>query len=400
MGSIYKRGDSPNWWIAFKDESGARRLISAETTDEGAARAKLEEIERLVETKKALGIVESGPMTVEKWGAHFVGLQKKKKLGTAGDDAQRLRDHVYPSIGKMALREVRTRHIQEVVDAATEKGLSSRTVHLVYGTMRLMFRAAVKRELIPGSPCVLNVKEGDLPKKKDKVPGWRARAIFSRSEIVALISDVRILEAHRVLWALVLLGGMRIGEACGRRWADIDDEFRPLAKMHIDSAWVTDRKELKAGGKTGVAREMPVHPALAAILARWRYGGGRDAWLARIDRPWRKKEDSADIIIPGPRGGFLSASTSWRWLQDELAMLGFRPRRQHDARRTFNSLCIEDGGRADIVKLALWGASQTVQGQYTSLTWEAICGEIAKLRIEPPSWAVATQSYADSKVSE
>jgi hypothetical protein len=33
----------------------------------------------------------------------------------------------------------------------------------------------------------------------------------------------------------------------------------------------------------------------------------------------------------------------------DLAMLGARPRRQHDTRRTFISLCLEDGARWDML---------------------------------------------------
>ena len=69
---------------------------------------------------------------------------------TAKDEATRLRLHVFPLIGHMALAEVRPRHIRDLINAIKQKTsdapkckgerLAPRTVRLVYATLRLMFK--------------------------------------------------------------------------------------------------------------------------------------------------------------------------------------------------------------------------------------------------------------------
>ena len=59
-------------------------------------------------------------------------------------------------------------------------------------------------------------KRGELPKRVDKDPKWRASAIFTREELEQLISDVRVHPDRRVLYGLLGLAGLRIGEAAAR----------------------------------------------------------------------------------------------------------------------------------------------------------------------------------------
>ena len=66
-------------------------------------------------------------------------------------------------------------------------------------------------EFIDATPCV--VIKGELPKKTDKDPSWRATAVYTREEIEQLISDQRIPEDRCVLYALEAVAGPRHGEA-------------------------------------------------------------------------------------------------------------------------------------------------------------------------------------------
>lgn len=380
MATIYRRGDSPNWWLSYVDEHGKRRQQSAETNNEEVARGVLEGMVRAVEARRTLGLKTPGPVTVRQW---FLKWMESRRILTVKEQRVRTERDVLPILGDMPLTQVRPRHIREVTRAAEKRGLSSRSVMLVYSDMRSLFRAAVKEDLIPASPCLLSVRDGDLPSLQDAEHGWRETAIFTRGEAEALISDPRLLEVHRVLWALLFLGAMRIGEAVDRRWRDVDYRSEPLPKLTINSRYNDKRKTSTAGTKTGVTRYVPVLPQLGAILEAWRDGGGREAWVAQKDRAWRNKKPAEDIIVPGPRGGILSPNTSWRWLQDDCALLDIRPRRQHDTRRTFVSLARADGARTDIVDLVAWGREHSVRGLYTDMPWATVCEEIAKLKLGP-----------------
>ena len=132
--------------------------------------------------------------------------------------------------------------------------LAPRTIHHVYHLTATLFRTAVAEELIDATPCVL--QRGVLPKKVDKDPAWRVTAIYTREEIEKLISDRRITEDRRVLYALKALGGLRHGEAASLQWRQYDETMEPLGGLSLENT------------KTQVPRRVPVHPALAAVLRR------------------------------------------------------------------------------------------------------------------------------------
>ncbi len=64
-----------------------------------------------------------------------------------------------------------------------------------------------------------------------------------------------------------------------------------------------------------------------------------------------------------------------------LALLGFRRRRDHDLRRTFVSLA-RDGAAQEVLRLVTHAPSSDMLDLYTSVPWERLCGEVARLRVE------------------
>ena len=112
---------------------------------------------------------------VERW------LEDRRALSLAswGDDANRLRKHVVPFVGKLHLAAVRPSDVRDVVLYHRKANkLAPRTIRHVFATMAIMFGDAMADELITTTPCVL--RKGVLPKKVDKDPEWRATAIYDR----------------------------------------------------------------------------------------------------------------------------------------------------------------------------------------------------------------------------
>lgn len=380
MGSVYRRGDSEFWWVAYVGADGRRKLASSQTRDRAAAEKVLEELERKAAAQKEAGVTDSGPLTVRRYFERWIVARRDRGVASADDDETRIRLHALPAkidgggsvFGEMPLDEVRARHVQAVNRANEKKGLSTRSVLHVYGVLRVMFRQAVMEELISGSPCILSQRAGELPKKRDADPTWRATAIFTRAEVEALISDERISERRRVLYALEFLAGLRANEVTPRRFRDYDETLEPLGKLTVATGYDIKRKIEKATTKTGATREVPVHPTLAAILARWRLGG----W----EREFGRAPTAEDLIVPGAAGGFMSSTSALKRLHEDLQLLGLRVRRQHDARRTFISLGIADGGRKDVLRW-ITHTPADVMDLYTTLPWSALCGEVQKINI-------------------
>ena len=370
MGSIYPR--HRRLWLKFKNERGmwTCRASGFKVGEEKKAKDLLRRIENLVEAGVEVG--GGGPVTVAMWAADWLETRRRKGVVVADDYESRLKLHILPKLGHLRLDEVRVVHIAEMVQSLKEKKLAPRTIRHIYFQTHGMFQKAVRRELLAVNPCVLD--EDDLPAKVDHDPEWRQTAIYGRAEIEQIIVDERIPWDRRMYDALLFLAGVRFGEASALRWRHYDAEMKPLGRLSIAKSYNTKLKAEKEV-KTKVPRDVPVHPVLASLLAEWKLSG----WPAMFGRT----PGPDDLIIPSRLGKNRSANHMLKKFHQDLRRLGIRARRQHDLRRTFISLCLGDGGRSDILRWVTHSRPRTATiDDYTTLVWNPLCEEVAKLRID------------------
>jgi integrase len=384
MGSVYQRGDSSFWWVVYTDARGKRQFVSSKSSDRAFAEKLLASLERDVAAMKAAGVKESGPLLLGQFAETWLARRRKKQIASADGEADRLA-HVTPRLGKMPLAEVKRTDVVALVtylqnEAMTNPGnrrpvvrLSARTVRHVYFVLKQMLDDAVIDGLILANPCTLKAKRGELPRKRDKNPAWRATAVYTRGEAEQLLSDTRIPEYRRVLFAIQVLGGLRINEVTPRRWEDYDDASEPLGRLRVVSSYVLKGRREKAGTKTGNVREVPVHPTLAKVLAAWKIGG----W----ERHQGRAPKPGDLIVPAPSGGILNSNSSLLRLGEDQTLLGLRKRRQHDARRTFISLARAGGASKDLLRWVTHGPEGDVIDDYTTPPWHALCEQVGFLRL-------------------
>ena len=64
--------------------------------------------------------------------------------------------HVYPQIGALLMRDVKPKHVAEVVTIARNKKLAPRTVRNVYAIIQALFRDAEIEGLVTSNPCILS----------------------------------------------------------------------------------------------------------------------------------------------------------------------------------------------------------------------------------------------------
>jgi integrase len=377
----YKRGRI--WWISYADPDGATRRESTGQTDARAAERIYRQRKRDVAAGTWVDPRTTGGAahpTVADYAERWVERQNDRGLRNARCEEQKLRGHVLPLVGGRRLEDLRPKDVVRFVDELRRrkredgKGtLAPRTVRQCYDVLRRLCRDAVIEEVIAATPCVL--PPGTLPAKRDRDPSWRATAVFSRSEVEALLSDERVPWDRRTFYALELLLGVRHGEAAGRRWRDYDSAAEPLGRIWVATQY--DDQPLKAG----TPREVPVHPTLAAILAEWRLGGF-PLFFGRPPRPDDFIVPETDRVQHERLGLHRLQGSSLRRLGYDLAALGLRPRRQHDARRTLISLGRADGCAPDVLRACTHGSSREVFDDYTTWPWDVKCREVAKLRVQ------------------
>ena len=261
MGSVYQRNG--RYYIRFKDASGKWISKSASTRKDEALKI-LRQVERGVRAMPAPTPPKPATPNLRDFTDAWLQRRRERGLRNVEGDRADLEHHIFPCIGDMPVADIRVRHIRSTVEAWQSKGLAPRSVRRVYGTMHKLFADLVVDEVILHTPCVLT--KDQLPKNRDRDLSWRATAIFSREEAELLISSDAIPADRRILYAILFFTGVRLGEAAGLRWSDIDDAAAPLKRLSVSRSYEGDTK-------TQQARQVPVHPVLASMLAEWKLGG-------------------------------------------------------------------------------------------------------------------------------
>jgi len=272
-GGVRRRGRI--WWVWFYSK-GERYDESTGQADERAARAVLAQRRR--ELRDGTFRAGGAPRTLREYLEGWLARREGGGVRNIRNERLFLLSFVIPVIGELRLVQVTRVHVRDTIQRMrrttserTGTPYSSRMVLHVYRTFSTAMQDAVLDGLIPATPCTLRTRKGELPAKRDKDPQWRSQAVYTRDETECVLSDARIPLERRVYYAMMLLGGLRSGEAVGRRWRDYDSHTKPLGRL------VVATQADGAGGdketKTGEVREVPVHPTLAALLAEWRLGG-------------------------------------------------------------------------------------------------------------------------------
>jgi integrase len=399
-GGVYWRDDCSCWWFRYYDAAGVRQAMSAETTDEKQAIARWHATDREARAEEALAVRTGqplGPVTCERYLDAWEKMRAErpvapeKKLAqakAAKKDAQRVRDHALPFIGRLPLVEVTREHLLTMVRelwAGAPSGpkddvISARTIRHVYEAVRAMFDDAVRERLIVGTPCTLSGRgrNPELPSRKPDKKTMR-RAIFTPDEVEILISDQETPFRRRVHYAMGFLSGMRQGEMADRRFEDYDTRTEFLGRLLVHSSWDFELL-LSKSTKTGAEREVPVHRTLALLLADWLAHG----WEADQGR----KPTPSDLILPAPkgsrtrseRGNHLSTQEALELLHADLKRLGMRERRFHDMRRTFITLARRKSPKDHVRWITHAPEDDIIEG-YTSPEWETMCEVVKKIDV-------------------
>ena len=388
MSSVYLRKYSNRpgvWWVAFTGPDGKRYCKSTGCRTEAEARQVLDQV-----LAKVAKMEPSSPppqlYTVAQWTAAWAEKRIAKGRWTnAKLDARALDQHVAGArivvhgaplvLGKLRLDVVRTIHIRAWLESMEPKKLAANTVISIYNLLSRAFDAAVREELIETTPCQL--ERGELPRLSEAEPSGRPEeAMFSLRELEQLISDRRIPLDRRLAYAIGCLGGIREGEISALTWADYDTNLEPLHRLYVSKSYTRRNKRVKST-KNEVARWVPVHRAVAALLAEWSLHGWEDM-LGRKPTP-------EDLLVPNREGRHLTDLNLWGNLQHDLKVLGWEHRRFHDTRATFTTYAVAGGASWELVKHITHGVkrrSRRMAEVYIRPPWEVLCGLVQGIKLQ------------------
>jgi integrase len=371
-GSVFQEAGRPCWMMKFFDPS--RGKVVKVTTNVPVDSPKEEAQAQLDEAKARF----TGKATVRQWSEQW--LEGRRAIPDYRNNKGHLSEWIVPAMGDMVLDEVTPKDVNDLIQRIRVAERAPRTVRNIYSTLSAMFRDARIAGRLAGDiavvasyPCILRARQ--LGEIEDKESGWRAGAVFTRTELRMLLTDERIPLDRRVQYAMLGVGALRDGEMCAMTWGELQIES-PLNRMVVRKSHDSNRT------KTVPERWMPIHPVLQEMLSVW-----AERWPAAYGKDIGPGELVVPVVASQNQGPRLPTGTmrnnNWvyhRWVQD-LAALGLRHRRVHDLRRTFISLAIGDGADERLLKYGTHAAPRHVMGLYTSPEWKKVCAEVSKLKL-------------------
>jgi integrase len=115
-------------------------------------------------------------------------------------------------LGSLRLDELKRAHFQRFYTELTKQGLAPRTVRQVHMTLHKALEDALRLELVSRNPT----EALELPRVPQKETTW-----YNDQQLVRLFEATEGDRFH-ALWVTLGTLGLRLGEALGLKWSDID----------------------------------------------------------------------------------------------------------------------------------------------------------------------------------
>jgi len=235
-------------------------------------------------------------------------------------------NHIAAAIGSEPLCSVTPQIIQSLIRTLTAKKLANRTIRSIMAMVRTALDFAVEYEYIDKNPC----RKMKLPKPK---VNYEIKT-FSLEEILKIESTALYSYDQRYFGVLIsLYAGLRIGEICALRYADVDFANGRLTVCHSlkrvlnyedgqKKSSVVEEDPKTANSK----RTIPIPQKLCEMLKK------------------RKETSNSDYVICMESGKYCEPRTFQFVYERLLEEADVDYRNHHCCRHTFVTRCLELGG--------------------------------------------------------
>jgi integrase len=329
-GSVYEVRSEGRWRgsVSVTEPDGRRRrlVVSGDTSDE--AREKLAEAKKAVEA----GARElHGRLTVssylQRWLAQHRGqVRASTWLARQGH----IKNYIDPAIGRITMRKLTPSDVERMTSDMVSRGLSPRTAAHARTTLRLALRDAERDSLVTRNVAALARPPKVSRPEMQVLDGEQTR------RLLAFTQDDR----WHPLWQVLAGSGLRLGEALGLTWDDVD----------FDDATIAVRRSLAkvAAGEWGLtepktSRSRRIVPIPATTVRALREAKDRqDAERAGAGRDWQEHPEGQPVFADG-YGRRFEPTYANRQLHLTLKRAGLPHIRLHDLRHGYASALLTEG---------------------------------------------------------
>lgn len=334
-----------------RDDDGMRRRIGDLIFEKSKRGGELPDVDEARRRLGAGGDIAAPSVTVAQWLEEWYAGKRAKKLSTRVKWRHHMDHYLIPLLGDLPRDRLRPEHISSMCDTIEEwnteiaaaraegrkpylpddtrqvhKPVGISTQHLIVATLRNAYNVALRQGMVSWNPCLAV----ELP------PVHRDPARVWSPEQVATF--LRQAEGDRIglLYRIVLLRGLRRGEACGLRWEDYDAEHRRLrvaqAILEIGAHVVVDTPKSKKSG-----RWVSLDTHTAELLAEHRKRQRREKFAAG------EAYQDGGLIFCEEDGTPLRPSRVTYHFRRILEEAGLPVIKLHEGRHTAASLALEAG---------------------------------------------------------
>lgn len=228
--------------------------------------------------------------------------------------------------------------IQALINGLQARGLSPRTIQMVHGVLRTALNQAVQLDKIARNPTSY-VKTPKLVRREMKA---------LTPEEASRFLDAAASDPHYTLFAVLLMGGLRPGEALALKWSDLEG-----STLRVQRALTNVGNQLiEAPTKTGRGRAIPLPRFVVKELRQ--HKAKQAAVQLRQGRMYRDQ----GYIFTTSRGTPLSLrNLTSRHFKPILKRAGIRNLRLYDLRHSCATLLFADGVPAKVVQERLGHSS-------------------------------------------
>jgi len=235
-----------------------------------------------------------------------------------------LDNYLIPAIGSKTLEVFRRATIRDtLLDIYnSDKKPSQSLLETMIAVLSGVFSFALDSELITVNPVVDIGRSLRLPKEMKKTvepfTGEESEAILSKLE--------EFYPAYYPLFLTLFTTGMRVGEACGLQWSDINFKNRTIKVQRT-----TTHQAVHDTTKTHTARLVDMSKGLSALL--YNLKSVAEDGSANASSPFCFNRD----------GALLAHTTLRRVFSKALSLAAVKARRIHDIRHTYASRLLSAG---------------------------------------------------------
>ena len=325
-GSIYRRKDGRWAAVVSIGYHGGKRKRK---TFYGQTRRDVQEQLKAALRDQQLGLpVATDRQTLSQFLDEWLEtvVKPRTRYSTHSSYSRLVRKHIAPELGRLQLVKVGPKEIQGLIVRKGEQGLSPRTCQYLRAILSSAFATALKWGLVHRNPATLV----DPPKQRR--PRIRPMSPDEARRLLAAVQGHRL----EALYTVALAIGLRIGEALGLLWDDVDFERGTLsvkrALQRVDGKLQFVRPKSERAFRT-------VYLPRVAVEALQEHRKRQETEKLVAGSRWVENE----LVFPSSIGTPADARNVTRHFHECLAVAGLERQRLHDLRHACASFLLAQG---------------------------------------------------------